>query len=337
MNKSVCVHILVKAALVLFATVSLFECTYSQAPQLKQYIFFGMDRESIHEDSFLLYNPRIEGAEVSYAWRQLEPGRGQYDFSRVEEDLRFLAGKGKKLFVMISDATFYDQYNAVPAYMLSDTAFHGGQEKQCMLRDNGTESCHGYYARRWDPAVRAQFIQLIKKFSAYFDGKIAGITIEETAIDVSSKHPMKGFSNEAYLAGIKEYMQAFSQYFKQSVPLLFANFMPGGIKYLQAVYAYAKLVKIGMGGPDIKVYKAYQMANSYPLIRDLSGIVPTGVAVEDGNYDEINGKTKKKVTVQEILDFARNYLKLNYIFWCREEPHYSKEVIPLLNQFELSR
>ena len=89
-----------------------------------------------------------------------------------------------------------------------------------------------------------------------------------------------------------------------------------------------------MGGPDIKVYRKAQMDNSYPLIRNSHGIIPTGVAVQDGNYDILNIKTGKKVTVPEILDFAKQYLRLDYIFWCTEEPYYSKEVLPMLRKIK---
>ena len=89
-----------------------------------------------------------------------------------------------------------------------------------------------------------------------------------------------------------------------------------------------------MGGPDIKVFKYFQMENSYPLIRNMAGIVPTGVAVQEGNYEVINPKTGKKVTVSEILDFAKNYLQLDYVFWCNEEPYYSKQVLPLLQSLK---
>jgi hypothetical protein len=60
--------------------------------------------------------------------------------------------------------------------------------------------------------------------------------------------------------------------------------------------------------------------------------VPTGVAVQDGNYDHINPKTGRQVTIREIYEFARDYLKLKYIFWCIEEPYFSRDVIPFLNQ-----
>ena len=56
----------------------------------------------------------------------------------------------------------------------------------------------------------------------------------------------------------------------------------------------------------------------------------TGVEVQHGNYEVINPKTGKQVTVPEILNFAENYLRLNYIFWCTQEPYYSKQVLPRL-------
>ncbi|MBB6502605.1 hypothetical protein HDF25_004788 [Pedobacter cryoconitis] len=48
------------------------------------------------------------------------------------------------------------------------------------------------------------------------------------------------------------------------------------------------------------------------------------------NYGIINPQTAQKVTVSEIYNFAKNYLKVDYIFWGRQEPFYTKKVIPFL-------
>ena len=72
------------------------------------------------------------------------------------------------------------------------------------------------------------------------------------------------------------------------------------------------------------------MANSYPLIRESAGVVPSGIAVQDGNYEHRNPKTGQQVTVPELVEFATQYLKVNYIFWCTQEPYYSKKLLPLL-------
>ncbi|MGJ7094251.1 hypothetical protein [Vibrio hannami] len=41
-----------------------------------------------------------------YPWALLEPKKGQYDFSIIEEDYQYLKAHGKRLFVQLQDATF---------------------------------------------------------------------------------------------------------------------------------------------------------------------------------------------------------------------------------------
>ena len=72
------------------------------------------------------------------------------------------------------------------------------------------------------------------------------------------------------------------------------------------------------------------MKSSYPLIRDAAGIVPTGLAVQDDNLAEKDSKTGKPVTACDLIRFAKDDLKLDYIFWGTQEPYYSKDVIPTI-------
>ena len=74
------------------------------------------------------------------------------------------------------------------------------------------------------------------------------------------------------------------------------------------------------------------MHHSYPLIRASHGLVPTGIAVQDGNYAYTNPKTGKPVTMPDLLKFADEYLRVTYVFWCTEEPYYSRNVIPFLKR-----
>ena len=32
------------------------------------------------------------------------------------------------------------------------------------------------------------------------------------------------------------------------------------------------------------------------------------------------------------MDFAENYLKVDYVFWCTEEPYFSQDLIPFLQR-----
>ncbi len=326
-----------KILIILFFSVQSFKNSFSQSG-IKHFIFFSQDRENIHDATFYS-NPGVTGAQITYPWKRLEPQKDKYDFSEIEEDLNFLKTKHKKLFIQIQDVTFDSNRYAIPKYLLTDTTYHGGADPQYNFIDDDQDKAvrAGWASRRWDPAVAERFHKLLVALGKKFDGRIEGINLPETAIAFREKPELfpKGFTYEIYRDAIKESMKVLKQAFPKSAPILYANFMfehREAKSNLKDLYNYAKEIKLGMGGPDIKVYRKYQMENSYPLIRELHGIVPTGVAVQDGNYDIINVKTGKQVTVPEILDFATNYLRLNYIFWCTEEPYYSKEVLPMLKR-----
>jgi len=133
-------------------------------------------------------------------------------------------------------------------------------------------------------------------------------------------------------------MKALKRAFPKSVAMQYGNFMPGEWRptndrgYLRAVYEAAKVSKVGVGGPDLMPYRPGQLGNSYPLIREAAGIVPIGVAVQDGNLEEVNPTTGKRVQISELMKFASEYLKVDYVFWGTEEPYYSADVIPFLRR-----
>jgi len=70
--------------------------------------------------------------------------------------------------------------------------------------------------------------------------------------------------------------------------------------------------------------------------------VPLGIAVQDGNYI---GKTGADVDYEEKLDkgvverknlvpllhgFAKNFLRVGYMFWVHQEPYFNENVISCL-------
>lgn len=323
------------AGILLMACMFFLPFVYGQQA-VKHFIFFSRDREGIHDSAFYKH-PGIEGAQITYPWKSLELSKGEYNFKEIEEDIAFLRLHGKKLFIQVQDVTFDSTRLNIPAYLLKDPVYNGGASAQYGFTPDGRPVKAGWVARRWDPAVAARFHLLLQQLAKRFDGKIEGINLPETSVDLPETGELRppGFTRASYVAAIKQNMQVLKSSFKKSVPLLYANFMPGDSSSdtkadLEAVYQYARQIKLAMGGPDIKVYRPFQMANSYPLIRDMAGIAPTGVAVQEGNYSVINPKTGKPVTLPEIMDFATGYLKLSYIFWCTEEPYYRKEVLPML-------
>ncbi|HEY3103355.1 MAG TPA: hypothetical protein VGJ69_07180 [Pyrinomonadaceae bacterium] len=325
---------------VLSAIVLCASCAIISAKPVHHYVFFGMDRESIPNAKSFFETKAFEGAQVAYSWRQLEHTKDEYDFSLIREDLAFMNAHGKKLWIQIEDVAFSDRWKMVPEYLLKEPQYHGGVVRQYKYPagDESRAVPLGWIARRWDTSVRERFQKLLLALGKEFDGLIVGINLEESSADFgdSGKLYPEGFTPELYRDAIIANMNVLKQAFAKSIALEYANFMPGEWRpvsdkgYLRAVYKAARDLKVGVGGPDLFPYKPGQMGSSYSLIHDVAGTVPVGISVQDGNSAYINPKTGKRVTVEEQIAFATEYLQADYIFWCTEEPYYSNELIPFM-------
>lgn len=317
-------------------------CASVSAKPVHQYTFFGMDRERIAGDSSFFATTALEGAQVAYSWRQLEPAKDEYDFTLIREDLAFLTQRGKKLFIQIQDVTFSASRVNVPRYLLSDPQYNGGADKQYRIKGDDEEHAvvEGWMARRWDPAVQARFHKLLFALGKELDGRIEGINFDETSavFGESGRLFPKGFSFEIYRDAIITNMRALKRAFPKSVVMQYANFMPGEWRpaedkgYLRAVYAAARELKVGVGGPDLLPLRPGQLKSSYPFIKEVAGIVPVGIAVQDGNFEDKHPETGKRITLPELLEFATGYLNVDYIFWGTQEPYYSEQLIPYLRR-----
>ena len=320
------------------AIILLLHSSYASAPAkpVRHYVFFGHERERLKGAKSFLETPILEGAQVRYSWRQLEPEKDKYDFSMIHEDLKFLKSKGKKLWIQFQDVTFSPQYINVPKYLLNDPRYNGGADKQYRSHDNYDEhpEHEGWMARRWDPTVQERLHKLFSALGKEFDGRIEGINLAESSVGVGRTGKLfpKGFTYEIYRDAIITNMKALKRAFPKSIAMEYANFMPGGRPHLEAVYKAARENKVAVGGPDLLPFRPFQLANSYPLIRESAGIISSGIAVQDGNYGDVNKETGKRADIAELIKFADEYLKVDYIFWCTEEPYYSSELIPFMRQ-----
>lgn len=306
----------------------------------KHFIFFERERQRISEPSFL-ENRRIAGAQLKYTWRELEPERDRYELQPLLDDLAFLEKHGKRLFVQIQDVSFSEEV-LVPDYLRADSAFGGGVARKYEYQGDDESKAHfdGWVARRWDPTVRARFIRLLEVLGREVDGRIEGLNLPETSIGFGESgklHPA-GFTYKRYVEGTKAIMTGAKRAFPRSCMIQYANFMPGewlpwtDHGYLRAVYAWADSIGAGVGGPDLMPHRKGQQNHSYPLIAARRPGIVAGVAVQDGNLDEINPTTGKRVTVAELDRFAKERLRLDYIFWGTQEPYYSDGILPFLKR-----
>lgn len=294
-----------------------------------------MEREKLTAATSFFDTKAFEGAQVTYSWRQLEPQKDKYDFSLIREDLALLSKHDKKLWIQIQDVSFSEKYVHVPKYLLSDPEYHGGIARQYKT---ATDVGQGWVARRWDPAVQARLHKLFDALGKEFDGRVTGVNLAETSLEFGKGDTRKpeGFTFTGYVDAVITNMRALKRAFPKSIVLVYANFMPGEWRptdnrgYLDSVYAAARLMGVGVGGPDLLPMRPGQLGSSYPLIHQIAGAVPVGIAVQDGNLAEVNRKTGKRVTATELLDFATSYLGADFIFWGTEEPYFSEDVVPTI-------
>lgn len=311
------------------------------AKSVRHYVYFNRERERITDASFLRAKA-VEGAQLKYVWRELEPEPGRYDFSAIRRDLAYLTAHGKKLFIQLQDVSFDASIVNVPPYLLRDARYNGGADRDYMIEGDAEASARpsGWVARRWDAAVQERFHKLLFALGREFDGRIAGINLPETSVSFGESGRLfpKGFTFERYRDSVIANMKTLKRAFPKSVAMQYANFMPGewlpgkDRSYLRSVYKAAGESRVAVGGPDLLPYKRGQMNHSYGLIRELDGQVPTGIAVQSDNYEYENPRTGKPTTISEFVEFATGYLKVDYIFWEFREPFYSRQLMPFLNE-----
>jgi hypothetical protein len=298
---------------------------------IKHFVYFARDRELILNHPFLNIQ-RFEGAQIMYPWEQLEPEKGEYDFSIIHEDYKYLLSHGKKLFIQLQDATFNPEYVGIPRYLLTDE-FDGGSIPQC--NENGKTV--GWVAKRWNPKVQERFALLLEALGKEFDGKAEGINLQESAIDVKSETDTT-FTPERYVESLKINMLALKRAFPQSTTMQYANFMPGewlpgqDKGYLRSIYQFGQEIGVGLGGPDLMYKKKGQLNHTIAMMHEGKYTVPLGIAIQDGNFIGETGNNNVVNVRENIVPilhaFARDFLKVNYMFWVYQEPYFSEDVIP---------
>lgn len=301
---------------------------------IQHFVYFARDRKAIINHPFLTH-PMFKGAQIMYSWKEFEIQKDQYDFSILKEDYEYLNKYGKKIFIQLQDATFNPAYKAIPEYL-----FSAGYDGGAAIQYNDEGKPEGWVAKRWNKKVRERFALLLQALGKEFDGKIEGINLQETAVGISEKTD-SGFSEQGYLHGLKANMLALKQSFPHSTTMIYANFIPGewlpwnDKGYLRSIYQYGEEIGVGLGGPDLMVTRKGQLNHAYTFMHEGRFTVPIGIAVQDGNYTGTTGtdsdhdpKEPRRNLVPILHAFAKDFLKVRYMFWVNQAPYFSEDVMP---------
>jgi hypothetical protein len=295
--------------------------TPAAAAPLQNFVYLGQDE--LEAALPILDRPDIQGAQVLYIWKNLEPRKGVYDFSMIEHDLALARAHHKQFWLQIQDRSFRPEARWFPKYLLDDPEYGGGIARQYDERD-GAFVPAGWVVRQWDPEVRVRYQALIAALAKEFDGRILGFNGEESAADVGNSPP-GGYSCDAYFEGTKENILFARAAFKQSHVVQYVNFWPCGWNnahsYMSRFFEFAAANHIGVGGPDVVPNWPGQMRNSYPFIRAYRDKVPiVAMAVQEPTLDYINPRTQRPFTKDEFVNFAIDYLGVGIIFWSKDSP-----------------
>lgn len=292
-----------------------------QSPQNYIYTSSG-DLRKIEK---MIMREDIGGVQIVYNWKALEKSKDVYDFSVIEKDLDYLNSIHKKLFIQLQDRFFEPQARYIPDYVLNDKEYTGGLVAQYDNPGENKPVGSGWVTQQWNSAVQKRFQKLIEALAKKFDGKIQGINLPETAIDIEMKGDKTGFSCDRYFQAELENLKFTRSVFHHSYVLQYVNFFPcewdNDHQYMSRLFDFAYKNNIGLGGPDIVPNKKAQMKNSYPFFNQYKGKLSlVAMAVQEPTLTYKNPKTGKNFTKEEFTEYAESYLGVNIIFWSVESP-----------------
>ncbi|WP_333678154.1 hypothetical protein [Dyella sp.] len=273
----------------------------------------------------LLQRTDIDGVQIVYTWRQLEPQKGRYDFSPIERDLARVAALQKALFIQIQDRFFDKEARDVPDYLLTEPSYGGGLVAQIDNPGEGVPQAQGWVTQQWNPDVRRRYQQLLKELAKAFDGRVEGINLPETAADIDQKHDKTGFTCDKYFAAERENMLFARKVFQRSVVVQYVNFWPcewdNDHRYMQRLFEAALEHDVGLGGPDIVPYRKAHMHNAYPFFhRYKDRLAMIAMAVQEPTLTYKDPQTGKPFTRTQLEDFGRHYLGAHIVFWSTSSP-----------------
>lgn len=292
-------------------------------PVTQNFLFLGGNHDQLKKYAKQINHADISGVQLVYSWKLLEPTKDSYNFAPIEQNLKYLNAHHKKLFIQIQDRFFDADAKNVPAYLMNDPIYAGGITPQYDNPGENMPQASGWVATQWNPEVRKRFQKLIQALALKFDGKIYGINLPETAIDVKEQNK-NGFSCKNYFNAEIENMMAAKSAFKLSYVVQYVNFFPcewnNDHGYMSELFHYASAHNIGLGGPDVVPFKKEQMRNSYPFFHKYRHKLPLiAMAVQSPDYGYIDPKTKKTYNKADFRKFAEDYLGANIIFWDVEQ------------------
>ena len=276
----------------------------------------------------------FKGGKRIYRWRDIEPVKGQYDFTIIEEDLNYLKSIGKQLWIQI----FYTQFSGngtphVPSYMWNDPSYGCGPDYYGAYKRN--TSGGGWIPCWWNKNVSDRLVALFTALGNRFNSEpnVEGITAGETAINTAAAKLVPTYNVQAVIDTYKAKALAAKKAFPNKIVFQYINFAPFDLAPFAEWLAQNK---IGIGGPDVRLSSPFLLETVYPLYIKYHDQVVTGQDIQWGNYDEINKFLGRPNTPEELLLGAIEKTNPSYIFVHKRDPYFyqvNNGILPSIRKY----
>ncbi len=280
--------------------------------------------------------PALRGLQVRYNWKELEPQEGVYNFSLINQHLSELAEQNKRLVILFELKSFGPDIKQVtmPEYVKAEK-YEGGVYP---FNNYGKGVIRGYGIKLWNPFILDRLTLLVRALGEQFNSHpyFEGIGFTESSMGESQS--LTNNKMDDYYRNLLRLNKEARRYFPNTMTYQFANYPR---RILGPFIETLKETGTALGGPDIFMEDQGLLQQKHPkgayhYYPELSGTVPLTPSVQHQNYQSTRWDgTGYEPDVTELLAFARDRLKANYLFWTRDPKYYSR-VLKMLNKLDLS-
>ena len=238
--------------------------------------------------------PNFLGAQARYQWKDLEPRKGVYDFSIIENQLNYLQAHNKRLIIEV-------RLNEVPTYLTTDPIYKGGKW--------ATDGNWGGITRFWDAAVMDRIIALWQALGKRFDKEpyVEAVNTDGTATGFGSNVP-PDYTADKDFEQRKRHLAAAIKAFPHTVVIRYIDYGA----HVKDLMQYARDAGAGAGAPDI-MPDGRNKIDSFKT--GFAGQMPLGQAVQT---PELCQSGTGRFLPEQIYRYGVDTLKLNYMFWIEQ-------------------
>ena len=269
--------------------------------------------------------PALRGLQVRYNWRELEPQEGVYNFSLINQHLSELSEQNKRLVILFELKSFGPDVNqvAIPEYVKA-AKYEGGVYP---FNNYGKGVIRGYGMKLWNQFVFDRLTLLIRALGEQFNSHpyFEGIGFTESSTGDSKE--LTNNKVDDYFKNLLQLNKQVRRYFPNTMTYQFTNYPR---RILGPFIETLKETGTALGGPDIfmeepGLLQRGKQKGVYHYYPELSGIVPLTPSVQHQNYKSTRWDGKGyEPDISELMSFARDTLKANYLFWTRDPKYYSR-------------